>query len=78
MADKACAEMWGGKWKLNTATELQFFRALGDMAQEMMEDTHDAAQWYRMVDRLRRAYAKGYADCVSVWKQSEGMEGESL
>lgn len=78
MANKACAQLWGEKWKLNNATELQFFRALGDMAQDMMDDTQDQMQWWRNVDRLRMAYAKGYADCVAAWRQADETEAEGL
>lgn len=75
---KTIADMWSKKWKLNTAVEIQMFDRLSDMAGNMLDDTQDMAQWYRHVDMMRMAYARGYSDCTKKWKEIEEMGGDSL
>lgn len=70
---KTIADMWSKKWKLNTAVEIQMFDRLSDMAGNMLDDTQDMSQWYRHVDMMRMAYARGYSDCTKKWKKIEEM-----
>ena len=75
---KTIADMWSKKWKLNTAVEIQMFDRLSDMAGNMLDDTQDMSQWYRHVDMMRMAYARGYSDCTKKWKEIEEMGGTDL
>lgn len=75
---KLVGDLWNSKWTLNNENEIQFFDRLSDMAQELLDDTHDMATWYKAVGMMRMAYSRGYADCAKRWREFEDEGGGSL